>query len=323
MKVVAVANTKGGVAKTTTCLSLAGSLAEQGNLVLLMDLDPQAHLTSSLGVRPGDLRRTVSDVLLNQDSLASISLETQVFGLDLAPANDELVIIDKMLYRHPGYEYRLKTDIENARRWLYDVLIIDCPPTFGTVTINALTAADLLIIPLQCEHYAVQSLIRMLEMVRLTRRKTNPSLRYRLLVTMFDMRNKVHPMILQYLRDHFPEAIFQTIIQVDTKLRESPAHAKPITAYAPKTRAAQQYRALAEELVACLGPQRATRRGSASTTDPSEQLFDTSAPDRERAAVTQERASVSPAAEEASEEKKRSARGIKPMSKFLVGGNGR
>jgi chromosome partitioning protein len=129
---------------------------------------------------------------------------------------------------------------------------MDCPPTFGTVTINALTAADLLIIPLQCEHYSVQSLARMLDMVRVTRRKTNPHLSYRLLVTMYDMRNRIHPMILKYLRDQFSDAVFETMIQVDTKLRESPAFSKPVTEYAPKTRAARQYRALARELIADL-----------------------------------------------------------------------
>lgn len=316
MKVIAVANTKGGVAKTTTCLSLGGSLAEQGNLVLLVDMDPQGHLTSSLGVNPAKLRRTVSDVLLNQHSLASISLETQVFGLDLAPANDELVIIDKMLYKHPGYEYRLETDIEGVRRWLYDVVIIDCPPTFGTVTINALTAADLLVIPLQCEHYAVQSLVRMLDMVRLIRRKTNPALRYRLLVTMFDMRNKVHPMILNYLRNHFPDALFETFIQVDTKLRESPAHAKPITDYAPDTRAAQQYRALAQELMGCLGPKQEKKPG------PTEQLFNTPGSDHEPASRGRKQDATSAVSQETSEEK-RPVHGVKPISKFLVGGNGR
>jgi chromosome partitioning protein len=269
-KVIAVANTKGGVAKTTTCLSLGGGLAEQGHLVLLVDLDPQAHLTSSLGVRPEEQRRTVCDVLLGQHSLTAISHETNVFGLDLAPANDELVIIDKMLYKHPGYEYRLKTDVDQMPHKLYDAILIDCPPTFGTATINALTAADLLIIPLQCEHYAVRSLIRMLDMVRLTRRKTNPYLSYRLLVTMYDMRNRVHPMILEYLRDRFSDAVFETMIQVDTKLRESPAFAKPVTEYAPKTRAARQYRAVAQEVIADLTLERA------DAPDSMEELFSSS-----------------------------------------------
>ncbi|MFW6135625.1 MAG: ParA family protein [Chloroflexota bacterium] len=258
-KVVAVANTKGGVAKTTTCLSLGGALAEQGYLVLLIDLDPQAHLTSSLGIRPDRLRRTVADVLLGQASLAAISHETPVFGLDLAPANHELLIIDKLLYKHPGYERRLNTDIEGMARKLYDVILMDCPPTFGTVTINALTAADLLIIPLQCEHYAVQSLTRMLDMVRVTRRKTNPRLSYRLLVTMYDMRNRIHPTILKYLRDRFSAALFDSKVQVDTKLRESPAFSKPVTAYAPNTRAARQYRALAQELIVDLDLERRDR----------------------------------------------------------------
>jgi chromosome partitioning protein len=248
-KVIAVANTKGGVAKTTTCLSLGGGLAERGQLVLLVDLDPQAHLTSSMGIRPQEMRRTVCDVLLGQSSLTAISRETEVYGLDLAPANNELVIIDKILYKHPGYEYRLKTDIKGTRRSSYDIILMDCPPTFGTVTINALTAADVLVVPMPCEHYAVQSLVRMLDMVRVTRRKTNPRLSYRLLVTMYDMRNRVHPMILRYLRDRFSAALFETMIQVDTRLRESPAFAKPITEYAPKTRAACQYRALAKELI--------------------------------------------------------------------------
>jgi chromosome partitioning protein len=251
-KVIAVANAKGGVAKTTTCLSLGGGLADQGQLVLMVDLDPQAHLTSSLGVRSNEVHRTVCDVLLAQSSLTAISRETGVYGLDLAPANNELVIIDKMLYRHPGYEYRLKTDIEGMRHSPYDVILMDCPPTFGTVTINAMTAADLLVIPMPCEHYAVQSLVQMLDMVSVTRRKTNPRLSYRLLVTMYDMRNRVHPMILEYLRDRFPAALCETMIQVDTKLRESPAFGKPITEYAPKTRAAGQYRTLAKELMGYL-----------------------------------------------------------------------
>lgn len=252
--VIAVANNKGGVAKTTTCLSLGGSLAEQGWLVLLVDLDPQAHLTASLGVEPKALRRTVGDVLLAQGSLVAVSRETSVEGLDLVPANRELVILDKVLYKRPGYEYRLKQDLRRMRHDLYDVVLMDCPPAFGTLTLNALTAADLLIVPIQCEYYAARSLYQMLDMVSLVRRKTNPRLAYRLLVSMFDMRNKVHRLVLEQMRARFPNALFQTIIQVDTRLRESPAFALPVTRYAPRTRAARQYRALAQELSARILP---------------------------------------------------------------------
>ncbi len=252
--VIAVANNKGGVAKTTTCLSLGGSLAEQGRLVLLVDLDPQAHLTASLDIKPETLRRTVADALLGQSSLVAISRETAVERLDLAPANRELAVLDKVLYKRPGYEYRLKQNLDGARQQLYDVILMDCPPAFGTLTLNALTAADLLLIPFQCEYYAVRSLHQLLGLVRLVRRKTNPQLSYRLLVSMFDMRNKVHRLTLEQMRARFPKALFQTIIQVDTRLRESPAFGLPITLYAPRTRAARQYRALAQELIAHLPP---------------------------------------------------------------------
>ncbi len=246
--VIAIANSKGGVAKTTTCLSLGGSLAEQGRWVLLVDMDPQAHLTASLGIDMGTLRRTVGDVLLGQSSLVAASRETPVEGLDLVPSNRELVVLDKVLYQRQGYEFRLKEALDRARDQLYDAILLDCPPSFGTLTLNALTAADLLLIPTQCEFYAVRSVRQMLDMVRLVRRKTNPRLAYRLLVVMYDGRNKVHRLVLEYLRRHFREALLETMIQTDTKLRESPAYGLPVTQYAPHTRAAAEYRTLAQEL---------------------------------------------------------------------------
>ncbi len=249
MKVIAIASNKGGVAKTTTCLSLGGALAEQGWSTLLVDLDPQAHLTMSLGVDPQAQRRTIGDVLLGQRSLVSVSVTTSVEGIDLAPANAELVLLDKLLYKRPGYEYRLRIDLERMRYKLYDFVLMDCPPSFGTLTLNALTAADLLIIPLQCEYYAVRSLHEMLNMVTTVRRKSNAQLSYRLLVTMFDMRNKVHRLILHYLRRRFYQALFETTIQIDTRLRESPAFTLPVVQYAPQARATAQYRELAQELI--------------------------------------------------------------------------
>jgi len=248
--VVAVANHKGGVAKTTTCLSLGGALAEGGLQVLLVDLDPQAHLTLSLGIRPEELRHTVADALLEQQSLVAVSRETPVAGLDLVPANGELVVLDKALYGRPGYEYRLR---EALRRMsvAYDFVLMDCPPSFGTLTLNALTAADMLIIPVQCEYYAWRSLRPMLELVTVVREKTNPALRYRLLVTMYDTRSRIHRLILEQIRRFFPQATFRTMVQVDTRLRESPAYGLPVTQYAPRTRAAEQYRAVAQEMMDC------------------------------------------------------------------------
>lgn len=251
--ILAIANHKGGVAKTTTCLSLGGALAEQGLQVLLIDLDPQAHLTISLGIRPEELRHTVADALLEQQSLVAVSRETSVMGLDLVPASGELMVLDKILYGHPGYEYRLR---EALRRMpvAYDFILMDCPPSFGTLTLNALTAADMLIIPMQCEYYAWRSLRPMLELVAVVREKTNPALRYRLLVTMYDVRSRIHRLILEQIHRFFPQAIFRTLVQVDTRLRESPVHSLPVTQYAPRTRAAEQYRAVAQEILACFPP---------------------------------------------------------------------
>jgi len=250
--VIAVAHNKGGVAKTTTALSLGGSLVELGLLVLLVDLDPQAHLTLSMGVNPGGLRRTVGDVFLGHSSPVAASRETKVGGLDLLPANEELVVVEKVLYKRPGYEYRLRESLRRMDPGMYDVVLMDCPPALGTLTINALTAADLLLIPVSCEYYAVRSLRQMLDLVTLVRKKTNPDLRYRLLVTMFDVRNKVHRLLLEQLQFRFPQALLRTVVRVDTRLRESPAFGLPVTRYAPRTRAAHQYRAAARELAAAL-----------------------------------------------------------------------
>ncbi|MBN1179289.1 MAG: ParA family protein [Anaerolineae bacterium] len=253
-KVIAVASNKGGVGKTTTCLSLGGGLAEQNQFTLLVDLDPQAHLSLSLGVKPETARYTAVDVLTGQKSLVAASQETTVNGLDLVPASRELVVVDKLLYQRPGYEYRLKEDLSRQPRALHDVILIDCPPTFGTATLNALTAADLLIIPVQCEFYAVRSLQQMLDMVTAVRKKTNPTLSYRLLVTMFDKRNKVHTLLLEQMQQRFRGAMFDALIQIDTRLRESPVFELPITHHAPSARAAHQYRALTQELIDLLYP---------------------------------------------------------------------
>jgi chromosome partitioning protein len=249
MHVIAISNQKGGVAKTTTCVSLGACLAETGQMVLLIDLDPQANLTLSLGIKPEDVRHAVDEALLGNTTLVSTSRESSIFGLDIVPANRGLAVLDKVLYGQQGYEFYLKHSLEAMQPGLYDTILIDCPPATNTLTLNALTAADLMIVPAQCEYFAAHSLRQTVELVKLVQEKTNPSLAYRVLVTMFDKRNRISHAVLEQMRLALGDALFQTIIEVDTRLRESPAFGQPITCYAPNTRSALQYRALAKELL--------------------------------------------------------------------------
>lgn len=236
------------MAKTTTCLSLGACLAELGYSVLLIDLDPQAHLTLSVGLKPEKLTRTMSDVLLANASLVSVSRESGLSGVDIVPTNQELALIDKLMYGRKGYEFHLQRQLELLGPNFYDYVLLDCAPSFGTVTLNALTAANSLLIPIQCETYAVQSLYRTIQLVRLVQQKTNPHLCYQALVAMYDRRNRLCRLIFEQIQQQFSSILCQTVVAVDAKLKECAAFGQPITKYAPKTRGAQQYRALAQEL---------------------------------------------------------------------------
>ncbi len=244
--VIAVANEKGGVAKTTTALSLGAAMVEQHQKALVVDLDAQANLTLAMGIKPKDLNGTVSDVLLGSGDLESITHETPLPGLDLAPANNSLLMAERFLEVRDDHEYLLKRALERVSE--YDTVILDCPPALGSITRLALTAADLLIIPTQCEYFSAHALQDVLEMIRDVRATTNPRLRYRLLLTMVDRRNRIHRTLYEQVRNAFGTAVFDSIIEVDTRLRESPIFAQPITVYAPNSRGAEQYRQLAKEL---------------------------------------------------------------------------
>jgi chromosome partitioning protein len=248
-KRIVISNQKGGVAKTTSCLSLGGCLVEMGKTALLIDLDPQGNLTQSVGLRPENLRRTIGDALLGNDSMVGVSLETSVPGLDIIPANQGLLLLDKILYGRPNYQFRLREGLDAMTQGFYDFVLMDCPSSLGTLTVNALTAAELLIIPIQCEYYASRTLKHFLAMVQRVQEKTNPQLVYRVLITMYDMRNKICRVVRDQIQQGLKKAVFDTVIGVDTKLRESPAFGQPINLYAPNTRATEQYRALAKELV--------------------------------------------------------------------------
>jgi len=244
--VIAVSNQKGGVAKTTTTVSLGAAMVERGLEVLAVDLDPQANLSLSLGVRTHALLRGVADVLLGNLSVISVSRETALAGLDVLPANSDMHLVEKFLTVRQNYEYSLRTALEQAPT--YDMVICDCPPSIGALPYTAMTAAHLLLIPTQCEYFSTHGLAEVLDLVKRVRERTNPHLSYRLLITMFDRRNRVHRNVRDQLNAAFPGAVLETAIEIDTKLRESQVFGQPITSYAPKSRAAGQYRALAEEL---------------------------------------------------------------------------
>jgi chromosome partitioning protein len=245
--IIAVTNEKGGVAKTTTTLSLGGALVEAGKEVLLIDLDAQANLTIGLGVNPTKTRRSISDALLNSASLLSISRETPIPGLDLVPSNADMLLAERFLTIRTDYEKILSNSL--ATLTTYDYVLLDCPPSLGAVSLNAMVAAQMIIIPTQPEYYSVNGLRGVLASVRRIRNQNNPNLTYRVLITMMDRRNRIHNTLNNQIRNTFGEGVFETCIDTDTKLRESTVVGLPITHYYPRSRSAQQYRALAQELI--------------------------------------------------------------------------
>ncbi|MEA1978966.1 MAG: ParA family protein [Chloroflexota bacterium] len=243
--IIAIANAKGGVAKTTTTLSLGASLAEMGKKVLIIDLDPHANLTLSLGFKPASFERTVAGLLLGNDDLNGAVIPTNFRDLELVPSNNELNMAEPHLLVRSDYMMLLNTTLKDSQS--YDTIIIDCPPTTGTLTKNALSAADLLIIPTQPEYFSAHALRDMLNLILAIRQENNPKLRYRILLTMVDKRNRIHRSLAEQIRTAFNEAIYDVEIEIDTRLRESAILGQPINQYAPESRAAKQYRVLAEE----------------------------------------------------------------------------
>lgn len=247
--VVAISNEKGGVAKTTTTLSLGAALAESGQKVLVVDLDPQANLTLALGIEPGSAAVTSSHVLIESAPLMSARMSTEIENLDLIPSHSSIESAEQFLPVRTHYTSGLRRAIDNAAPLPYNFILFDCPPFLGAITTNALSAANLLLIPTQAEYFSAYALRNMMGIIRRIRLESNANLGYRILVTMLDRRNRTHRNIQEQLQNTFGEGLFKTVIEIDTKLRESPIAGLPITRYKPGARGSQQYRELAQELI--------------------------------------------------------------------------
>ena len=248
-KVMAIINQKGGVGKSTTAINLSAALGELGKQVLLVDLDPQGNSSSGLGIEKSQVHNCVYDVLLNDVAIEDVIIPDVGEGLDLVPATINLAGAEVELVSEMARENRLK-DAVGSLRGKYDYVFIDCPPSLGLLTVNALVAADKLLIPIQCEFYALEGVTKLLDSMKRVKTRLNPTLDiFGVLLTMYDGRTTLSRQVVEEVRSYFGKTVFTTLIPRTVKLSEAPSFGQPITQYDPSGKGAQSYVNLAKEVV--------------------------------------------------------------------------
>ena len=248
-RIIAIANQKGGVGKTTTAINLASCLAEAGKKVLTIDLDPQGNMTSGLGVNKNELENTVYELMLDECSIKESMVDTVVDGMKIIPSNVNLAGAEIELLGIEDKEYILKNAVDYVRDD-YDFIIIDCPPSLGLLNTNALTAADSILIPVQCEYYALEGLSQLIHTIELVQERLNPKLEIEGVVfTMYDARTNLSLQVVENVKDNLNQNIYKTIIPRNVRLAEAPSYGMPINLYDPKSSGAESYLLLAEEVI--------------------------------------------------------------------------
>jgi chromosome partitioning protein len=248
-RIIAVANQKGGVGKTTTSINLSACLAALGKKVLSIDMDPQGNMTSGLGIDKNEVELTVYDLLLGEAKIEEIICKEAIDNLDVLPSNVDLSAAEIELIGVDEKEFILHKEVERIRED-YDFILIDCPPSLNTLTINAMTTADTVLVPIQCEYYALEGLSQLIHTIELVKERLNPDLEIEGVVfTMYDARTNLSLQVVENVKDNLKQTIYKTIIPRNIRLAEAPSHGLPIHLYDPKSTGAESYMMLAEEVI--------------------------------------------------------------------------